>query len=151
MTIPVTRFNLRVYALIMHSDMILLADETINNFSFTKFPGGGVEYGEGLADALRRELVEEGHIEVKGMRHFYTTDFFQQSAFSEADQIISVYYHVEADIPWQEITSDQSLPGKEHSVRLYFHPLNEVTEGKLTFPIDKHVLGLLKQDIAQKK
>lgn len=151
MTVAVNKFNLRVYALIIRDGMILLADETINDFSFTKFPGGGVEYGEGLADALRRELIEEGNIEVKEMRHFYTTDFFQQSAFSAADQIISVYYDVKADIPWMDMTTDQSLPGKQHSVRLYFFPLGELAEGRLTFPIDKHVLGLLKQEMFQKK
>ena len=29
-------------------------------------PGGGVEVGEGLLDALRRELIEEGRIELSG-------------------------------------------------------------------------------------
>jgi 8-oxo-dGTP pyrophosphatase MutT (NUDIX family) len=29
-------------------------------------PGGGVEVGESLSNALRRELVEEGHIELAG-------------------------------------------------------------------------------------
>src|SRR5215469_256911 len=29
-------------------------------------PGGGVEVGESLSDALRRELVEEGRIELAG-------------------------------------------------------------------------------------
>lgn len=146
MSAVVTRFNLRVYALVIRDNMILLSDETINNLSFTKFPGGGVEYGEGLADALKRELMEEGNIEVEEMRHFYTTDFFQQSAFNPADQIISVYYHVKADIPWMDMTTDQSLPGKQHSVRLYFFPLNELAEDRLTFPIDKHVLGLLRAE-----
>ena len=136
----ITRFNLRAYAIIMKDDKILLADETINDFSFTKFPGGGVELGEGLMDALKRELMEEGNIEVVKADHLYTTGFFQPSAFHPEDQIISVYYRVEANIPWLANTSDQSVEKKKHEVKLYFYPLADLKPDKLTFPIDKYVL-----------
>lgn len=137
------RFNIRVYALIIKDNHILLADETINDFSFTKFPGGGLEFGEGLLDALKRELMEEGEIELLNATHFYTTDFFQVSAFNSSDQIISVYYYVNADINWEEFESDQSVEGKQHSVKLYFKPLDQLQDKDLTFPIDKVVLKML--------
>lgn len=133
------RFNLRVYAIVVKDGKVLLADETINDFSFTKFPGGGVELGEGLIDALKRELMEEGQLETNQITHLYTTDFFQESAFNPDDQIISVYYKVEADVSWKSFSSDQPQPGKQHLLRLYFYPLAQLTEEKLTFPIDKHV------------
>ncbi len=136
----ITRFNVRAYAIIIKDNRILLADETINDFSFTKFPGGGVELGEGVLDALRRELMEEGEIEMLDAEHLYTTDFFQASVFKPHDQIISVYYKVKADIVWDEKMSDQSRPDNFHSIRLYFYPLDELSEETLTFPIDKVVL-----------
>ncbi len=139
----ITRFNLRVYAIIIKDNQVLLADESIDGFSFTKFPGGGVEFGEGLIDALKRELIEEGNIVANEVEHLYTTDFFQVSAFKPHDQIVSVYYRVKADINWQEYSSDQSVGDKKHLLRLYFYPLAELKAEKLTFPIDRHVLPML--------
>src|SRR6478672_4994784 len=88
------KFNVRVYGLLINeNDQVLLSDEEEYGFRFSKFPGGGLEYGEGLIDALKREFVEECNAEVEVLEHFYTTDFFIQSAFNDS-QIISVYYIV---------------------------------------------------------
>lgn len=46
-----------------------------------KFPGGGLEWGEGIADALKREFKEELNAEIEIVRHFYTTDFFSGIGF----------------------------------------------------------------------
>lgn len=145
MQMGIERFNLRVYAIIMKDDQILLSDENLNGFEFTKFPGGGVELGEGLIEALERELQEEGKIEMSSFEHFYTTDFFQSSAFKKSEQIISVYYKVNANVLWSEYISDQSDDVRNHSVKLYFKPLEELRSEELTFPIDKKVLDLLKK------
>lgn len=139
------RFNLRVYAIIIKDGSVLMCDECINDFCFTKFPGGGVELGEGIVDALKRELIEEGNITIDSAAHFYTTDFFQLSAFKPDEQIVSVYYKVNANINWQEKHTDESTEKKKHTLRLYFKSLPELKKEDFTFPIDRVVFEKLQQ------
>src|SRR5574343_557549 len=80
-----SRFTIRVYGLLLHDGAVLIAHEQIGNFAFTKFPGGG------------REFKEETGLTISKVTHYYTTDFFQQSAFKPQDQLMSIYYLVEAD------------------------------------------------------
>src|ERR1051325_7212532 len=90
-------FNIRVYGvLINEKKQVLVADEYIRGKFYTKFPGGGLELGEGTRDCLKREFKEEMDLEVEVGEHLYTTDFYQVSAFNSAHQIISIYYFVKA-------------------------------------------------------
>ncbi len=75
---------------------VLVSDEFIRGNQYTKFPGGGLEFGEGTRDCLKREFMEEMNLSVRVTDHLYTTDFFQMSAFNPEHQIISIYYRVEA-------------------------------------------------------
>lgn len=87
-------FNVRVYGLLINdADEVLISDEQEYGMRFTKFPGGGLEFGEGLIDGLKREFLEECNAEIEVTAHFYTTDFFVKSAFNDS-QVISVYYWV---------------------------------------------------------
>jgi len=89
-------FNVRVYGILRtENDEVLITDERTQSVSFTKFPGGGLEYGEGLIDALKREFIEECNLKIEIVRHIYTTDFYEKSSFNNS-QIISVYYEVRA-------------------------------------------------------
>ena len=87
-------FNVRVYGLLFNAqNELLLSDEFEYNRRFTKFPGGGLEFGEGLIDGLKREFIEECNAEIDIISHFYTTDFYEKSSFNDS-QVISVYYLV---------------------------------------------------------
>ena len=84
-------FNVRVYGILLDEDQrLLVSDEFIRGNYITKLPGGGLEIGEGTRDGLAREFMEEANIEVHVGDHFYTTEFFQISAFNHKDQIISI-------------------------------------------------------------
>jgi 8-oxo-dGTP diphosphatase len=92
-------FNIRVYGLLINAENeILISDEQEYGIRFTKFPGGGLEFGEGLIDGLKREFMEECNAEIEVINHFYTTDFFVKSAFNDS-QVISVYYLVKNITP----------------------------------------------------
>lgn len=134
------KFNIRVYGVVLKDEKLLLVKENFKGFEFTKFPGGGVELGEGLLDALHREIMEELDSHVTTYKHFYTTEFCQQSAFRENEQIVSVYYLVELD----HYPNDGLLKTEEELIMLFnWMPLSELSTDHVTFPIDKHVLGML--------
>ena len=122
-----SRFNVRVYGIWIHEGRILVNEELIRGKHVIKFPGGGLDLGEGTVDGLKREWKEELGIDVEVLEHFYTTDFFQQSAFDDS-QVISIYYFV---------------AGGDPKARTYWMPLNEVSGGTFTLPIDKVVGGML--------
>ena len=130
------RFNIRVYGICINERQeVLLSDESYQNLNFTKFPGGGLEFGEGLIDCLKREFQEEFELEIEVGELFYLTDFFQVSAFSEHDQVISVYYLVQANLhALDELTKNQSLQENLHWVNL-----SQLSEESVTLPIDKIV------------
>src|SRR5437667_10016723 len=94
---PPGSFNIRVYGVLVNEQkQVLVSDEYICGSYYTKFPGGGLELGEGTRDCLKRGFKEEMDLEVAIREHLYTTDFYQVSAFNPAHQIISIYYLVKA-------------------------------------------------------
>lgn len=130
------RFNIRVYGIWIHDNKILVNEELIRGRHIIKFPGGGLEWGEGLTDCLAREWKEELGIDITIKAHFYTTDFFQPSAYDDS-QVISIYYLIAAD-------HTISITNHVHNERTYWMDINNVSAETFTLPIDKIVGGLLK-------
>lgn len=141
-------FNVRVYGLLINEKgQLLLSDEEEYGFRFSKFPGGGLEYGEGLIDALRREFVEECNAEVEIIEHFYTTDFFIKSVFNDS-QVISVYYLVkpiaELKLNFKEKIFDFDTEG-DLLQAFRWKDLTALEMEDVTFPTDQKVIKLLKE------
>lgn len=150
----ITHFNIRVYGIwIDREQQILLTDEKMGNLYITKFPGGGLEYGEGIADCLKRECMEELGVNISIGSHIYTTDFFQRSAFKNTDQIISVYYYFtpdsEPDINYKKRPFDFGSSNLESQIFRKLH-INQLFEESVSLPIDKIVVRMLKQQITDK-
>jgi len=148
-------FNVRVYGVLKNIDNdVLVSDELIRGKEYTKFPGGGLEFGEGTRDCLKREFLEEMNLAVEVGAHLYTTDYFQVSAFNPEHQIISIYYWVTA---LEEITarlSTRPFHFDEKQLATYqenketesfrFIAWNDLTPDSVSLPIDKIVVSKLK-------
>ena len=147
----INQFNIRVYGLIINEKQeILLADEERFGMQMTKFPGGGLQFGEGTVDCLKREALEEFGQEIEVIRHFYTTDFYQKSFFHDNHQLISIYYMAKFSEPEKFRIAQKSFdfePGLKEIVSFRYKKINELNEEELSFPIERHVLGLLKKEI----
>jgi 8-oxo-dGTP pyrophosphatase MutT (NUDIX family) len=130
------RFNIRVYGLWLQDGQVLVSEERIKGKIFFKFPGGGLELGEGTIDCLKREWMEELGLETEVLQHFYTTGFFQPSAFDDS-QVISIYYLVQPALPEGYVFPEN---GTE---RFLFMPVDDLLESRVSLPIDKIVAGML--------
>lgn len=149
------RFNIRVYGLLLNEKKeVLVSDELIRGKHYTKFPGGGLEFGEGTRDCLRREFMEEMGLNIRVGNHLYTTDFFQLSAFNPDHQIISIYYLVHPLEPIEcricsspfDFTEEQMIVYKvtQEIESFRFIPWDHLTPESVTLPIDKIVVQSLK-------
>ncbi|BAV07183.1 8-oxo-dGTP pyrophosphatase MutT, NUDIX family [Filimonas lacunae] len=148
------KFNIRVYGILTDDNhRILLADEFIRGAYITKFPGGGLEFGEGTRDCLKREFQEETGLDVTIGDHIYTTDFYQISAFNNVDQIICIYYFVKSNEPINIVThttpfafTPEQTADKTTECEV-FRWINwaDLQNETVTLPIDKVVADILKQ------
>lgn len=147
-------FNVRVYGILIDQEKgLLVSDEFIRGDYITKFPGGGLEYGEGTRDCLKRECREEMNLEVLVTDHLYTTDFFQMSAFNPEHQIISIYYAFEPLGPLTVPLKTKPFDFDAAQMKIYektgetetfrFIPLGSVSPDCVTLPIDKVVAGMI--------
>jgi 8-oxo-dGTP diphosphatase len=148
-------FNVRVYGILINEQMqVLLSDEYIRSGYYTKFPGGGLEFGEGTRDCLKREFKEEMNLDVEVGDHIYTTDYFQESAFNPGHQIISIYYYVKALASITVPLRKKEFDFDEQQLEIYnrtgetetfrFINWNDLSEDSVTLPIDKLVVKIIK-------
>ena len=149
-------FTIRVYGVMMNGQKeVLVSDEYIRGGYYTKFPGGGLEFGEGTRDCLKREFMEEMNLKVEVGEHIYTTDFFQVSAFNPEHQIVSIYYFVQ---PLEEIKvplRTKPFDFDEEQLKKYelhkeietfrFVSWEDLSEETVNLPIEKIVIRMIKE------
>lgn len=134
------KFNIRVYGIIKVNSHLLVSNETFNGKIITKFVGGGLEYGEGLIDCLKREFMEELGIEIEIISHFYTTDFFVESLSNKNQQIISIYYLIKP----KTLIGKFNVNSLKSEQQLQWIDMTTTTDDCISLIIDKKVYNLLK-------
>ncbi|WP_346859549.1 NUDIX domain-containing protein [uncultured Draconibacterium sp.] len=143
-------FTIRIYGLVVNQQQeLLISDEYVLETKMTKFPGGGLEFGEGPIDCLIREFKEECNgQEIENLRHFYTTDFYQKALFYQNTQLLSIYYLVDLKAPLKFKISEQPFDFEivnNWGQSFRWLKIKDIKESDFTFPIDKFVVNKLKQ------
>ena len=108
-----------------------------------KFPGGGLELGEGIGNALDRELMEELGLGARKKELYFINEHFQLSAFSSEDQILSIYYRIDS----KDLTS--ILPAKDFrrdGISFSWHSIDRGLESVMCMPIDKQVASKISSE-----
>ncbi len=141
----INRFNIRVYGILINNGQLLVSDEYIKKNKITKFPGGGLEFGEGPKDCLIREFKEELNLSIKVIEHFYTTDFYVNSSFDTNSQIISIYYIVYPleKMDFKVSLSQHNYDAKEGAQSVRWIKLSELKENDFSLIIDRKVGEML--------
>lgn len=116
-----------------------------------------MEFGEGTIDCVIREFKEELDLEIEVDEHFYTTDFFVNSAFSVNNQVISIYYKVKPKSEFDPLKLPFKISSKpfdfdkkkEGAQMMRWIELNKISENDFTFIIDKRIGEMLNNNWKQ--
>ena len=145
----IDKFNIRVYGLYIREGKVLITDEFRLGIPMTKFPGGGLQFGEGIIDCLHREFMEELSMTISRQEHYYTTEYYQPSELLAKDeQLISIYYKVYTELPLKISTTERKFDFEEKDGAQTFRwvVLKNLDPEEFTFPIDKLVAERLKDE-----
>jgi len=127
-------FNIRVYGVLEESGEILILKEPFAGEIIYKFPGGGLEFGEGTTECLKREFREELNLDIEIENHIYTQDYFLQSRLDENEQILMIYYKIKA----KDISQLQVL---DSDIReLVWKPKHAIQRSDLSLPTDQLIV-----------
>ncbi len=129
-------FRPSVYGIIVKDDRVLLSTQ----WDGFDFPGGGVDIGEKLPDALVREIQEETGIVAKpGELLFQGEDFFVHPIKKTCFHAITLYYRCTE--PRGEIKTDGFMEDEQQYMKpAQWLPLDQIDAVKFYNMIDSPAL-----------
>jgi 8-oxo-dGTP diphosphatase len=143
MQVDIKKFNVRVYGFLIKNQEVLIAEEIHDGEKIVKFPGGGLKFGEGTFDGLKREFREELDIDIQINDLIYVNNFFQNSYFYPTHQLICIYYTV-------ALVNEAKLQSAEGHIQFVWKNIKDIQPGYLSFPIDQAALEELQKQIQKK-
>ena len=135
----IQKFNIRVYGLLIKNNQVLITSEHRAGIQMLKFPGGGLEKGEGIEDCLIREFDEELGISINLKGLYYINEFFQESVFNNSDQLLSIYYTVKTKELDNIPVVDLPIKLEPDEQVFTWIDLGDLKNYDFNFPIDKIV------------
>lgn len=139
----ITKFNIRVYGLIINEkEEVLVSFEMFKREKLVKFPGGGMHFGEGTIDCLKREAIKELNQPINIINHFHTTEEFIPTKFFKDRQLIAIYYLASLSEPaiFKVSKKPFDFEGDEDGLQSFLWvPINSLGSIGFTFETDKLV------------
>ena len=129
-------FNVRVYGWLECEGKVLVSRETFEAGELVKFPGGGVELGEGPSQALRREFLEEVQLNVDVVGPAYTSPNFHRSYFHHR-QLLALYFSVQTKEKLKPSACTQKFAGFLKQRQLFWCKVDQFDIETLTHEVDR--------------
>ncbi len=119
------RWRPSVYAVIVKDDALLVSPQ----FGAYALPGGGVELGETLEEALTREVYEETGIRIASPKLLTChTNFFVMSDSDKGEFIQSLLFYYLCDFAGGELSSDHFTEDEKPNMAMpEWLPLSKLT------------------------
>ena len=144
----VDSFNVRAYGILFNQDSVLLSKEWYANHPgpIFKFPGGGVNLGEGPVDCVIREFNEEANLLVSVHEIIHVGRGFVKSFFNDT-QVISLYFRVQSLGGMPPV--DKKLPDPEGRdgawYQLFWCPISQLKPELMTFSNEQEMATVLQK------
>ncbi|MBV7441640.1 NUDIX hydrolase [Weeksellaceae bacterium TAE3-ERU29] len=136
-------FTIRIYGILVEDNKLMRLKEPYWGEILYKFPGGGLEYGEGSLECLARELKEELNLELDTAELFYVQEDFIRSKFKNNEQLFTVYYRITCKNTADLKIIDESIE------EVNWIDLKDLSPDLMTLPVDKIVVEkLLKESVS---
>jgi len=140
--------RLNVAAVIVRDDKILLVEFNDETGLHYNLPGGGVEFGESVYDALRREVLEETNAELESIGHMLMAWEYigtkQEYKYGEAHKLALVF-----PCTLKKNSEPHFPPNPDlHQTGIRWVKLDDLPTIPLIPDIAQSLLALLRSDIA---